>query len=75
MGREVLSSPSSGTRGALLRRSLLMALPKPRCLELAGALRARRVALHPALPTPAACTYTPGGGHPAVPGVRGSMSP
>ena len=52
-----------------------MALPKPRCLELAGALRARRVALHPALPTPAACTYTPGGGHPAVPGVRGSMSP
>ena len=47
LGREVLSSPSSGTRGALLRRSLLMALPKPRCLELAGALRARRVALHP----------------------------
>lgn len=52
LGREVLSSPSSGTRGALLRRSLLMGLPKPRCPELAGALRARRVALHPRPPHP-----------------------
>lgn len=29
-----------------------MGLPKPRCLELAGALRARRVALHPRPPHP-----------------------